>query len=451
MLQKDNKQLENTLLNLVLLMLFLSSIALICMKYNLLSSVKTAFSSVNLSFDGKIIREYILPNKIKIRFSKDSATILEDYQDDYMEDFSSCLREAFLDDIEIKKINRFEYESSLNLKNITYEYGNIPSRIIEKSVGLRNTSLANLGAIKNITFILQEKKGKQIYIETSDSIYMLEKDLINKFKNVDQVENSNYVSYYPIFNNENKSSNILIPLNPIVNVKNIDVSSSIKRTTIDNISRALFGEKIDFTSFVRRSDGSYFYSYKNGQEIMSIGKDSLLKYKNNELTIRKSISQYDAVLLLINFLDNLQATGNISIYSIEEKQVTGSQIIKINIKKNIDGTPLVLFPEGSMENITITNGIISSCNIYLYDVKSDTTNKKIAPLNPIDALSKNSKTISEDFNIEKLPKITNLIDNIDMIYTLDKRNSLHYSWLYKIKDRIYVIDSSTGEMLHGYN
>lgn len=451
MVQSDNTNKLNSVLNLVLLMLFLSSIALVCLKYNIITRVKNVFTPVNFSLDGKIVREYIPPNKVSIRFSRDSATVIHFVDQIYLDNFSSGLREAFLDDVDIKKVDLKTYQDAISSRNITFEYGDIPSKVIEKSIGLISTKLSNLGMVESITFLLGKDNPATIYIKTSDDIYEIEKDLENKVAEIENIEKSNYTSYYPVFDSLEKTSNILVPLNPIVTTKDIEFAPIAEDIGIDSLSRAVFDEKLDFTSFVRRDDFSYFYSYKNGQEIMSFSNDSLLEYKNNYLRLKRVITPYDAALIAVDFLNKLSLTGEISIYHIEEKEQASAQIINIYLKRNVDGVPLILFPDEHSERIQITNGMISECKIYMYDLSLKNTDKNNALYNPLDCLSQNSKEISKSLMLEGISKLTDYIEDVNMIYYLNNDGEISLAWLYKISGQNFIIDASTGEIVDGRN
>lgn len=443
---KKDTNLINKAMNIVLLILFLSSIALVIIKYSYSGNLFLSIGSMDISLDSKLLSQYIVPNKVILTFSKDSVTFLQDYGEDILENSSTALREAFLDDKNLEQISLKGYNDSLKRRNITLVYGGIPSKIIEKAVSLTDTPLSTISDVLSITFTLDLPSESSIYIKTIDNTYKIDKDIPNRFSQIDAIEKIDFVSYYPIFPDGSKDD-ILIPINPTYKKTDYDIKSIFKDSSVDSIAYAVFGDKLDFTSYSRRSDGSYLYSYKNGQEIMKIDEAGFLEYKNDSMKLKNSITTYDAVLMGIRFLDKIgMSDSNISISSVEEYHQGSNQIVDIKLKKTIGKTPFVMSTYKSEESISIVNGIISQCNINLGYAIPHEDGEYLPLLNPLKSLELKYEYVTTSLDIPEPSQILGLIEDIDMVYYQDE-SGIYPAWLYKIGGKEFLIDGASGRQV----
>ena len=268
--------------NIVLWLLFVSSIALVVIRYNLVQYDVLSNNNI-IVMSNKYFEPHILPKHINIKSGKYDMTSILNSKDTAYKKISALLVNIFFANNQIKKIEQKEYDTITSNKNITLIYDSIPSYYLEKSLHVKNNYLAKLDFIKEIVGVYGDSIEviKEIVI-LQDSVYIKTNTSYNKisfskslnnnvFSDISKIQNS---KFYTKFENFNTNKNLLLPLSFNMSLSNIYLSDISDTVKVNDIAKYIFEDKLDFTSSMIQSDGLYFYSYNNGNEIQ--------KYQNPE-------------------------------------------------------------------------------------------------------------------------------------------------------------------------
>ena len=133
---------------IVLWFLVISSIALVVIRYNLISFDQ--ISGETRFYNDNIYENIVMPKHISIKFGQyDMTEILFD-KDIYYNEVKQIIATVLRQNDGIKKIEKIQYDDLKQYDNILLEYNKIPSLYIEKSVKLKKTLMSDLGFIQEI-------------------------------------------------------------------------------------------------------------------------------------------------------------------------------------------------------------------------------------------------------------------------------------------------------------
>ena len=426
--------------NIVLWLLFVSSIALVVIRYNLVQYDVLSNNNI-IVMNNKYFEPHILPKHINVKSGKYDMTSILNNKDTAYKKISTLLVNIFFTNNQIKKIEQKEYDSITNNKNITLIYDSIPSYYLEKSLHIKNNYLFNLGFIKEIV-ILQDS----VYIKTNTSYNKISfsKSLNNNvFNDISKIQN---MKFYTKFENFNTNKNLLLPLNFNMNLSNIYLSNIADTVKVNDIAKYIFEDKLDFTSSMIQSDGLYFYSYNNGNEILKISKSGILEYKK-ELSETSKDDIKKSTNAMLNFLIKLGINNNDIIIDKVEKINNSSNIIyKFNIKRQKNGIYIYMLENGESENISVSGDTVISANILLKNI-GDYTGTSYDIIEPTKAINDKIEYIKNKLNEKDVSTIISKIDDISLVYKREDEIMLPM-WLYVIDDFIFFIDAVNGDIYY---
>lgn len=225
---------------IVLWFLFISSIALVIIRYNLISFEQISGES---RFYNDAAFEYIvIPKHISIRFGQYDMTEILLEKSTYYDEIKQSIATALRQNEGMKKIEKNQYDEAKVYDNVILEFGNIPSIYIEKSVRMKNSLISNLGYISEICLLLGKN---ELYIKSSDAYYKITSKNKISLNRVDLLENTAYEKFYPKFENMN-SNFILLPLSFNKTLKNIGTMPILEEHAINNIAKNILRDRFDF-------------------------------------------------------------------------------------------------------------------------------------------------------------------------------------------------------------
>lgn len=424
--------------NIVLWLLFVSSIALVVIRYNLVQYDVLSNNNI-IVMSNKYFEPHILPKHINIKSGKYDMTSILNSKDTAYKKISALLVNIFFANNQIKKIEQKEYDTITSNKNITLIYDSIPSYYLEKSLHVKNNYLANLDFIKEIV-ILQDS----IYIKTNTSYNKISfsKSLNNNvFSDISKIQNS---KFYTKFENFNTNKNLLLPLSFNMSLSNIYLSDISDTVKVNDIAKYIFEDKLDFTSSMIQSDGLYFYSYNNGNEILKISKSGILEYKK-ELSETSKDDIKKSTNAMLNFLIKLGINNNdIIIDKVEKINHSSNIIYKFNIKRQKNGTYIYMLENGESENISVSGDTVISANILLKNI-GDYTGSSYDIIEPTKAINDKIEYIKNKLNEKDVSTIISKIDDISLVYKKESEIIVPM-WLYVIDDFVFFIDAVNGEI-----
>ena len=424
--------------NIVLWLLFVSSIALVVIRYNLVQYDVLSNNNI-IVMSNKYFEPHILPKHINIKSGKYDMTSILNSKDTAYKKISALLVNIFFANNQIKKIEQKEYDTITSNKNITLIYDSIPSYYLEKSLHVKNNYLANLDFIKEIV-ILQDS----VYIKTNTSYNKISfsKSLNNNvFSDISKIQNS---KFYTKFENFNTNKNLLLPLSFNMSLSNIYLSDISDTVKVNDIAKYIFEDKLDFTSSMIQSDGLYFYSYNNGNEILKISKSGILEYKK-ELSETSKDDIKKSTNAMLNFLIKLGINNNdIIIDKVEKINHSSNIIYKFNIKRQKNGIYIYMLENGESENISVSGDTVISANILLKNI-GDYTGSSYDIIEPTKAINDKIEYIKNKLNEKDVSTIISKIDDISLVYK--KESEIIVPMLFYVIDYfVFFIDAVNGEI-----
>lgn len=421
---------------LVLWLLFISSIALVIIRYNLTTYID--FGSPNIKvLSARYIEDMIMPSHINVKFDKyDMTSILTDRRK-YYEAVKKELYLALESKSSEKKIDEKEYTDAKNNISVVVIYDGIPSQLLEKSLKLKKSVISNIGYIDEICII---PKKQELYIKTANAYHKVV--IGHTVANItDRIKNTIYTKFYTKFDNMNPNKNLLLPLTFDMNMSTIrlyDLSESIKAT---DIARNIFEDRIDFTSSMIQKDGEYFYSYNNGQEILKLYQDTLLEYKKESVqNLQDDIEKSTAYML--SFLSKIgMQDSNVVIRSVEKIEQGSKIIYKFNLARQKEGV-LISMSDNS-ENIQVMGDTVVYAKVYLSAICGDLDNNTL--LEPTKVLNNKIEHIRTLLKAKDVIEVISEIEDISLIYR-KVGLVLKPTWEYVIGDFVFYIDAVSGDI-----
>lgn len=419
----------------VLWLLFISSIALVVIRYNLIQ-YNTLSTNKIVSMNNKDYQTYIIPKHINIKSGKYDMTSILKNKDEVYKKISILLINAFSSSNQIKKIDPAEYNSNINDKNITLIYDNIPAYYLEKSLNIKSPNLSNIDFLKELV-ILKDS----IYIKTITNYHKISLSNPLNINIVDDIAKNENIKFYTKFENFNTDKNLLLPLNFNMTLSNINLSNNTK---INDMAKHIFDDKLDFTSSMIQSDGVYFYSYNNGTEILKISNVGLLEYKKelsetNKDDIKKSTEAMLDFLMKIGIRNN-----DIIISNVEKINNSFGIIYKFDIQRQKNGIFVSMLENEKLENINVSYDTVIAANLSLKNI-GDYTSEYFSIIDPSKAINDNIEHIKKEIKEKDISVIISKIDDISLIYK-NHNEMLIPMWKYTLGEDIFFIDATNGEL-----
>lgn len=424
---------------IVLWFLFISSIALVIIRYNLISFEQ--ISGESRFYNDSVFENIIIPKHISIRFGQYDMTEILLEKNSYYGEIKQSIATAFRNNEGIKKIEKNQYDEVKSYNNVLLKYENIPSIYIEKSVRMKNTLISNLGYVSEICLILGKK---EIYIKSSEGYYKLTTNSEISLNRVNLLENTAYEKYYPKFENMN-SNFILLPLSFNKTLKNIGTMPILEEHTINNIANNILRDRFDFSSSIIQKNGVYFYSYNNGQEILKINKKGYLEYKKESVEhVQDDIEKSTKAML--SFLHQLGIDyRSIAIESVQKVDTGSKKLYKFVIKHQKDGVVVEMLSKSNDAVITVVGDNVVSASIMLRNV-GDYIGIDSSVSDPSKALDSNIGYIKKVMNKTDVSEIISHIKDISLVYMKGQDEEAIPTWKYEIGDYVFFINAINGDV-----
>ena len=424
---------------IVLWFLFISSIALVIIRYNLISFEQ--ISGESRFYNDGAFEYVIIPKHISIRFGQYDMTEILLEKSTYYDEIKQSIAISLRQNEGIKKIEKNQYDEAKTYDNVLLEFGNIPSIYIEKSVRMKNSLMSNLGYISEICLMLGKN---EIYIKSSDTYYKITTKNKISLNRVNLLENTAYEKYYPKLENMN-SNFILLPLSFNKTLKNIGTMPILEEHAINSIAKNILGDRFDFSSSIIQKSGVYFYSYNNGQEILKISKNGYLEYKKESVEhVQDDIEKSTKAMLA--FLHQIGVDyKSITIDSVKKVETGSKKLYKFVIKHQKDGVRVEMLPKSNDMVITVIGDNVLSANIMLRNV-GDYIGMDNAVSDPSKALDSKIEYIKKTMNINDVALIISQIKDISLIYVKSQDEEALPTWKYEIGDYVFFINAINGDV-----
>lgn len=424
---------------IVLWFLFISSIALVIIRYNLISFEQ--ISGESRFYNDSVFENIIIPKHISIRFGQYDMTEILLEKNSYYGEIKQSIATALRNNEGIKKIEKNQYDEVKSYNNVLLKYENIPSVYIEKSVRMKNTLISNLGYVSEICLILGKK---EIYIKSSEGYYKLTTNSEISLNRVNLLENTAYEKYYPKFENMN-SNFILLPLSFNKTLKNIGTMPILEEHTINNIANNILRDRFDFSSSIIQKNGVYFYSYNNGQEILKINKKGYLEYKKESVEhVQDDIEKSTKAML--SFLHQLGIDyRSIVIESVQKVDTGSKKLYKFVIKHQKDGVVVEMLSKSNDAVITVVGDNVVSASIMLRNV-GDYIGIDSSVSDPSKALDSKIVYIKKVMNKTDVSEIISHIKDISLVYMKGQDEEAIPTWKYEIGDYVFFINAINGDV-----
>ena len=424
---------------IVLWFLVISSIALVVIRYNLISfdhiSGETRF------YNDSIYENIVMPKHISIKFGQyDMTEILFD-KDIYYNEVKQIIATVLRQNDGIKKIEKIQYDDLKQYDNILLEYNKIPSLYIEKSVKLKKTLMSDLGFIQEIYLLLGKN---EIYIKSDEGYYKITTKEKISLNTVNLLRTTGYDKYYPKFENLN-SNFILLPLTFNKTLSNIETVPVLEEQAINNIAKKILRDRFDFSSSIIQKNGVYFYSYNNGQEILKINKNGYLEYKKESVEhVQDDIEK--STKSMLSFIHQIGIDyKNIFIESVTKLEVGSKKMYKFVIKHQKDGITLEMSDSFNDAVITVIGDKVISANIMLRNV-GEYIGEGNSISDPSKALDSKMDYIKKVMNKDDVSLIIPQINDISFVYLKGSNEELIPSWKYEIGDYSFFINAINGDV-----
>ena len=436
---KKNVEMIKTV---VLWMLFLSSMALVIIRYNLAGHRAYTESKMGVSYE--VESNNITPSNIIIRLNQyDMTQIIKD-KNFYYSEAKTKLINSLSQKNSLKNIKESEYKDAKKLPNITLLFDGIPADYIQKIINLKKTAISDIGYIKEICFL---PNSQYVYIKATEDFYELKAENKNTFELVNDLFSKNYTRYYPKFENINDNENILLPLTFDIRMKEADTRNILDEVKITDIAEHILKDRFDFTSSLIQKNGDYFYSYNNGQEILRITSKGFIEYKKEgmeNIQADLKISTY----AMFEFLNLIGMNRNyIVISSVEKIDRNTGTIYKFNIRHQKDNIEVFMQDDVSDGYIEVSGDTVISSRLYLRCPGEYIGDEKMI-MEPAKALNMQIEDIQEIMGIQDVKRIIERIRDIRLIYAMNADDNLEASWRYNIGEYIFIINAFTGDLMN---
>ncbi|MGB5824104.1 MAG: hypothetical protein WBH44_08495 [Proteocatella sp.] len=442
---------KNQLRNMAIAMLFVSSIVLLSIRFELFvspsNSTDNAFDAVGVE---GILKSSIRPSSIIVRYGTNNVTKLVDKEGFYYQEARSVLQDSLKNITEITEIKYGEYHDLKDSKSIQLDFEpTIDQRLLYGSLFLEDGSFGDFAKIREIFIPLVNDTS--IYFKTSDEkFYRLKNKTINYMPYVDNLSAIKYSKYYSLGELFDSTSEVLIS-DSGVSMSSYSTVSAFNDSNLSEVIRSVFSTRYDFANKISELDGTSIISYDYGRELLKIAPDGRVSYSNSDaLSNPVKTSMTSSLVIAYSFIEKFNLNNDT--YVVEDVR----DFIKDDAKgftfvfaPRIDGLRACLDPVISNTEISVVNGKIYSFNsiFRFFDAaQSGGSDTGEAPLSALDALNNNFNRIKARVDFADSIDLFNKISLIDLVYVYDKE--LNYIPAYKmiIDQQIFFFGIKNGEV-----
>lgn len=442
---------KNQLKNMAIVLLLISSIVLLSIRFELFVS-PTGVSSEKFDTVGveSVLKASVRPSSIIIRYSTNNVTKLIDKEGFYYQEARSVLKDSLQDITGIESVSEEEYKQLKDSKSIQLDFEpTLDQRLLYGSLFLEDGSFGDFQEISEILIPLINDTS--IYIKTPEhNILRLKNKIINYMPYVDNLSNIKYSKYYSLGDLFDSTSDVLISDSDI-HVPSHTTLSAFNDNTIIDVIRSVFSNRYDFANRISELDGTYIVTYDYGRELLKISPDGKIIYSNSDaLNNPSKVSMVNSLVSAYNFLDKFNLNNDTYVVEDLELYENGSSKgYTFTFNPRIDGLRLCMRPFSPHTKITIVNGRVYSFEgiARTFEQTSTSTDSEQLQLTALDVLSRNFEYLEKKLKFKDNIDLFNKISLIDIVYAYD--SDLNYIPSYKmiIDNQLFYFDMKTGEVM----
>ncbi|WP_432405759.1 hypothetical protein [Wukongibacter sp. M2B1] len=380
-------------------------------------------------------------------------------------------------DYEVREVTLEEWKKIKKFKSIRMDFAcQIPGEsLIEAFTGDERDTFQIEGSIGTILIPGIEDEKANIYLgNDEENIYFkltgidvndgVRKLIENIEKNVDDRNYMYYVSLEDIADVEN---DVLAPVFeeafiPSYNAINqIDVLDEV---TVKSNANQFFGKNFDFVKQITEIDGTHIYMYGYGEKALKINKNGVLEYtekidKENSGINLGFLESLEYAVKFVGEKIGWPITGNAYLSDYEPIEKNGEKGYSFSFNYRLHGLPIYIPDFGEDRGIEV-EVIGTQITMYKRRVKlsgkqlDDEENSQKRALDILEVLDKNSDDIKNSYRrfserelteeeIKNI-KIEELIEDIGLVYYVDRNNVLKPVWEITIGNIVYYFDIYTG-------
>lgn len=291
--------------NLTLVVLFLSTILLLCFFWGNISFEKFSIETLSKHEEKEVLKpnSLIQPKDILVSFGGSSYTILTpDHLWAERADSNSFIGELKkfgpTENILVQDLSYENYQKVRAIRSIWAEFDyNIPFSEFCKIFGIDHPQ--SYGAIETVTtigfstaengsglFVYDGKNEKYYWLVTASSDKNAKPNGGTEFPAmIDSIEAGDYNSYYPISTILGVGKDTLIPPADVSTLQNFSFKHefySYQTDKINAVVKNFFGGNFDFVRRITEEDGTTIYMYGYGQNVLIVNTDGSFEYKEEK-------------------------------------------------------------------------------------------------------------------------------------------------------------------------
>lgn len=398
-----------------------------------------------------------------------------------------ALRRYLRDSYVVQQISLEEWKKIKKFKSVRMDFAcGIPSSsLISALSGYENNEFETQDLINTILIPVTDAEKRNIYLGNCDEDKyfkltgsLMDNSIRNLIENIEKNVDERGYTYYASLKDisETISNDVLVPLFdegetviPSYSGRNqIDVTDA---TGIKSIAQLFFGRSFDFIKEITEIDGTYIYMYGYGEKSLKITKNGVLEYieKEDRERVSSDLSFLDSLKYAAKFVDDKIGwpvnINNAYLSHYKEIEKDNKKGYRFSFNYRLNGLPIFIPDIGEDRGIEVEiignqitdyERIVKRLGEKLDYENGEDKQKNILSIQDVltinsddikynyEAFSKNQLREDKDFKIEEL------IDDVELVYFLDRDDILRPVWEVTIDNMVYYFDLYTGENYTSY-
>ncbi|PAB60169.1 hypothetical protein [Anaeromicrobium sediminis] len=442
---------------------------------------KTTPQEVNIASSVKEnLVNIISPQRYIVSFGGGLHTIIHYDTHDIWKTLAESIQESYKEE-NVLEVEYETWQTAKNHKSIELEFDYVfPVKDLGETLKIN----AKGKVIESLNKVLVSQLDSRVYVaDTLKGQYYAISNILNIddiLKKIDNIEKSDYKTYYNIADIYGVNNNNLMP-EAFPNVEKIKVEKEIMPTNerqAEAYAETFFGNNLDFIRKIKETSGTIVYMYGYGQRVLRIEDTGRIEYIEEidpQLSSEKT-SLDEAFKVAVNFVSTHGNTVGNKIYLRDIQEI---------VEQNKDGysfffgyklNNLPLYAKGVGIKSEVVDPIevrVVGKQVVLYKriVKNEKNVMKFleeettSMLKARQVIDLNFTTIKNDYIQEKPRRgytvnfkdvsknILEEIENVEIAYydyEEKYKNELSPIWIIKNSVKTYYIDAYTGEIVESF-
>ncbi len=302
--------------NIILVVLFLSTVLLLYFLWGNLSFDQLTQTTIQSDQEIPAINQMIVPDKIIVNFGSENYTVLSAGEESIW--FSNSNENSMVlaienfvkaDNILIEEITIEQYQEVMKYRSIRASFSyNLPtSDFCEIFRFKKNQCFDTIETITEIGYSSYSDRWIFVYDGKNNKYYSLVADSENSEFDalIEGIELKGYVPYYPVSSISGVDNDTLVPLSLEVNMRMIPYRQDVdvnEQDKISQLAQAFFGTNFDFVRRIKEDEGTIIYMYGYGQTVLLINTDGTIEYKEDQTLNNTGQSFTDALSAAVQFV-----------------------------------------------------------------------------------------------------------------------------------------------------